>query len=120
MGTPSSILGCPESLFSVTSGFTMKAALALLLVGCMVATAMAQYVPEVPPYGDINNDGIPNAYDLNYDGKVDAGLYAHHLYPYGYAYHGYLHGLHPLVHPHLHGLHAAVHAAPAEAAPAEE
>merc|ERR1711868_14850 len=100
--------------------FIMKTTLALILVGCMVAVAMGQYVPEVPYYGDINNDGIPNAYDLNYDGKVDAGVYAHHAYPYVHGVYGaYPYG----VYPYALGAVYKAPAAPvkaADAAPAEE
>jgi len=99
----------------------------LVLVACMLAVAMSQYVPEQPPHGDINNDGVPNYLDLNYDGKVDGypyhyglyGLYGHHVLHkrsvhghaghllHGLRAHG-LHGLHG-----LRGLHGVHHAAKA-------
>merc|ERR1712029_377679 len=77
----------------------------LVLAACMVAVAMSQYVPEQPPTGDINNDGVPNYLDLNYDGKVDVYPY-HHYGLYGlYGHHLHKRSVHPHVHAdHLHGL----------------
>merc|ERR1712141_882907 len=80
----------------------------LILVGCMVAVTMSQYVPEVPAHGDINNDGIPNYLDLNYDGKVDAHHFHHGLHGL-HGFHGHGHHLHKRsVHPH-HAVHTAHH-----------
>merc|ERR1712141_638629 len=99
MGTPHfTTLAC-----RVTTLPIMKTT--LFLVGCMVAVAMSQYVPEVPAHGDINNDGIPNYLDLNYDGKVDAHVYHHGLHGlHGlYAHHLYKRSVHPHVHHAAHG-----------------
>jgi len=79
----------------------MNTTLVLLLVACMVACISAQYgAAGVDAYdGDINNDGIPNYKDVNFDGKEDAyaGFLNGRYRPAYYAHHGY-YG-HPAVHP---------------------
>merc|ERR1711912_34981 len=53
----------------------------------------------VDPHADINNDGVPDAYDRNLDGKPEVGLVHPGLVQpgFGLGIHGL--GLHGLVHP---------------------